>query len=109
MRYVKATNLDQLPPGGKAKVTLGDKTLLLTNVDGAYYAIDDRCPHMGGSLYEGKLDGGTITCPRHHTVFDVKTGSVVKNGSLAFIRLKVADTRAYPTKVEGGDLLVGVE
>jgi 3-phenylpropionate/trans-cinnamate dioxygenase ferredoxin subunit len=109
MRYVKVTSVDQLPPGGKQKVTLEGKTLLLTNVDGAVYAVDNRCPHMGGSLFDGKLEGGTVTCPRHHTVFNVKTGNVVQNGSLAFIRLKVADTRAYPTKVEGGDILVGIE
>ncbi len=109
MRYVKVTSADQLPPGGKQKVTLEGKTLLLTNVDGAVYAIDNRCPHMGGSLFEGKLEGETITCPRHHTVFNVKTGAVVQNGSIAFLHLKVADTRAYPAKIEGGDVLVGVE
>lgn len=109
MRYVKVLGTDQLPPGGKQKVTLEGKTLLLTNVDGAVYAIDNRCPHMGGSLFEGKLEGDTITCPRHHTVFSVKTGSVVQNGSIAFLRLKVADTKAYSTKTEGGDILVGIE
>jgi len=108
MRYVKAALTGDVPPGGKKKVTVEGKTLLLTNVQGSYYAIDDRCPHMGGSLYEGILDGDTVSCPKHHTVFSVKTGRVLTNGSIAFFRLRVADARAYPVKAEGGDLLVGL-
>ena len=109
MRYVKAAGVNEVPQGGKLKVTVEEKTLLLTNVDGEYFAIDNRCPHMGGSLYDGKLAGGTIACPRHKTVFSVKTGEVVKSGNMAFITLKVQDTKAYPVKVEGDDLLVKLE
>ena len=108
MKYVKAARADELQKGGKLKVTVEDKTLLLTNVDGAYYAIDNRCPHMGGSLFDGKLEGDTIACPRHKTVFSVKTGEVIENGTVAFVRLKVKDAQSYPVKVEDGDLLVGI-
>ena len=65
MSYQKAALANQLQPGGKLKVTLEGKTLLLTNVDGAYYAIDNKCPHRGGSLFDGTLSGDTITCPLH--------------------------------------------
>ena len=108
MRYVKVALANELPAGDKLKVTVEGKTLLLTNVDGQYYAIDNRCPHMGGSLFDGQLENGQITCPRHKTVFDVKTGAVVKNGSIAFLHLKVKDTQAYPVKAEDGDLFVGL-
>jgi 3-phenylpropionate/trans-cinnamate dioxygenase ferredoxin component len=109
MRYVKVARADELPQGGKLKVTPEGKTLLLTNVDGTYYAIDNRCPHMGGSLYDGRLDGDTIACPRHKTVFSVRTGKVIENGTIAFVRLKVHDVQSYPVKAEDGDLLVGLE
>ena len=109
MRYVKVARADEVAPGGKLKAAAEDKTLLVTNVDGTYYAIDNRCPHMGGSLYDGELKGDTITCPRHKTVFNVKTGAVVTNGRIAFVRFNVTDTKAYPVKAEDGDLFVGLE
>ena len=109
MQYTKALRTDEVKEGEKRKVTLGDKVLLLTNVHGEYHAIDDRCPHMGGSLFEGVLNGDTIRCPRHGTMFDVKNGKVVQNGKILFIPLKVSDTRVYPVKVEGPDILIGMD
>ena len=109
MQYIKALRTDEVKEGEKRKVTLGDKVLLLTNVHGEYHAIDDRCPHMGGSLFEGVLNGDTIKCPRHGTMFDVKNGKAVQNGKILFIPLKVSDTRAYPVKVEGLDILIGMD
>ncbi|MDD3213950.1 MAG: Rieske 2Fe-2S domain-containing protein [Eubacteriales bacterium] len=109
MQYSKVAVTTDIPPGGRKKVMLKDRALLLTNIDGEYFAIDDRCPHMGGSLYEGKLEGDTVICPKHKTVFSVKTGKVLKNGSIAFIRLNVADTRAYTVKIEGSNILVGTD
>ncbi len=109
MQYIKVAQTDEVKPGEKKKISLNNKVLLLTNVQGTYYAIDNKCPHMGGSLYEGKLDGGTITCPKHGSVFDVRTGKVVKNGKIVFINLKVNDTKAYPVKIEGTDILIGME
>lgn len=109
MQYVKVLRTDELTQGEKRKITIGENALLLTNVDGQYHAIDDRCPHMGGSLYEGTLNGDTIKCPKHGTMFDVRNGKVVQNGKILFIRLNVSDTRVYPVKVEGSDILIGID
>ncbi len=109
MQYEKVARFDELNDGEKQKITLNGKVLLLTKIDGACYAIDNRCPHMGGSLYDGTLDGASIACPRHGTSFDVRTGKVVSNGKLAFIKLNVHDVNTYPVKIEDGDILVGLE
>ena len=109
MRYVTVLRADSLKDGDKIKVTPNDKALLITRVQGTYYAMDNRCPHMGGSLSEGRLEGDTIVCPRHGTVFNVKTGHVAQNGRIAFIPLKVGDVKTYPVKIENGDLMVGLE
>ena len=109
MEYKLIARTSEMPEGAKKKVTLDDKALLLTNVHGTFYAIDNRCPHMGGSLYDGKLEGDHVACPKHGTIFDVKTGKVIQNGKIAFIKLNVDGVRAYPVKVEGTDILVGIE
>lgn len=108
MQTVILARVDEMPPGSKKKVVLDGKSLLLTNVQGAYYAIDNRCPHMGGSLFDGQLAGDTITCPKHKTVFDVKTGKVVQNGKIAFINLRVADVQPYTVEVEGENLVIKI-
>lgn len=109
MEYVKIDGAAQLSDGGKMKVSAGGKTVMLAKIDGSYYAIDDKCPHMGSSLSGGNLVDGNIVCPRHGSVFDVKTGKAVHGGKLAFIKFKVGDATAYPVKVSGGDVMVGVD
>ncbi len=44
---------------------------LLARVGDKYYAADNRCPHMGGKLSPGKLEGTVVTCPRHGSQFDL--------------------------------------
>ena len=48
----------------------------LANVDGTMYAIAGECPHQGGPLAEGALDGTTVTCPWHGAMFDITSGEV---------------------------------
>jgi len=109
MEYVKVAQKSDLPTGTKMKISWGGKEIMLTNIDDSYYAIDNKCPHMGGSLYDGNLQGSNIVCPRHGSVFDVKTGKVVQRGTILFIKVKVNDAHSYPVKVEGTDILLGIE
>jgi 3-phenylpropionate/trans-cinnamate dioxygenase ferredoxin component len=109
MNYVKVAQTTELTEGNKKKISWENKDILLTNIQNIYYAIDNTCSHMGGSLYDGKLDGSHIICPKHGSIFDVKTGKVVQSGKLFFMKVKVHDLHSYPTKVEGTDLLIGIE
>lgn len=51
--------------------------LALFNLDGRFYATDDRCSHGNASLSEGHVDDGTIYCPLHAGGFDIATGEPV--------------------------------
>ena len=108
MAFSKIAEANQLQPGEMKSFPLENKTVLLANVDGAFYALDNKCPHMGGSLVDGDLEDVTLTCPRHGAKFDVRTGKNVGNAKLAFIQMKVADAMSYPVKVEGNDILVAL-
>jgi 3-phenylpropionate/trans-cinnamate dioxygenase ferredoxin subunit len=108
MEYVKALPKAELQNNQMKVVTVGGKEILLVNLEGAYYAIDNKCTHAGGSLGKGKLSGAVVTCPRHGAEFDVKTGKNIGEAQLGFIKLKVKDERTYSIKIEGEDILVGV-
>jgi len=109
MRYVKVAEMNELAPGNKKKITLDSREILLANLDSGYYAIDNTCPHMGGSLSEGKLEGKNIICPKHGAIFDVTTGKAVKNGKMLFITAKVHDLASYPVRVDVTGILLGIE
>jgi len=51
-----------------------DHEILVANVEGEFYAFENRCPHMGYPLYFGRLKGKVLTCGFHYAKFDVTTG-----------------------------------
>lgn len=106
MSFVKIAKIDMIPAGEKMSFPLDGKKILLVNVEGAIYALDNKCPHLGGALSGGDLDGATLACPRHGAKFDVRTGKNVGDAKLAFIHVKVGDATVFPVKVEGQDILV---
>ena len=71
---IKAFSLSQLPPGHMHKVTIGEHDVLLSNVEGQVYAIENTCSHYGAPLSDGALCDHRVRCPWHHACFDVRTG-----------------------------------
>ena len=73
---INVCSLGELPPGAKRLVEVGDLEIGVFNCDGKVYAIEDRCSHDDGPLVEGELDQSecTIECPRHGSLFDLRTG-----------------------------------
>ena len=109
MNFIKVAQTSEIAPGSMKKVICDGKEILLVNLGGSFYAISHKCTHMGGNLSEGTLQDGIVTCPRHGAKFDVKTGRAVGDAKIAFVKLKVRDTRCYPVKIEGNDLLIDID
>jgi len=97
--FVKACDAAEIAMGAGKVVTVGGKELAVFNVDGTFHAIDNECPHRGGPLAEGELDGCLVQCPWHAWQFDLTTGASVTD------ELTVA---CYAVRVEGGAVLVAV-
>ncbi len=72
--FITVASRAALPAGGRALVTFGDREVALFDVEGAVYAIDNCCPHRGGPLGEGDLQGLLLHCPLHAWSFDLRTG-----------------------------------
>lgn len=66
-------------PGEGRIVDAGGRTFAIFNIDGRYFALDNACPHRGGPLGEGDLDGTTVSCPWHGWRWDVTMGVNVNN------------------------------
>jgi len=60
----------EIIPGLMKKVSVDGNEIIVINIDGDCFAIDDTCTHAGGSLSEGNLDGSTITCVWHGAQLD---------------------------------------
>jgi nitrite reductase (NADH) small subunit/3-phenylpropionate/trans-cinnamate dioxygenase ferredoxin subunit len=72
--FHKVARVAEIPPGTGRTVDVGGRKVALFNVDGTFHAIDNQCPHAGGALGEGILDGCIVTCPYHFWQFDVRKG-----------------------------------
>lgn len=88
-----------LPAGQCRTVTANNVELALYNVDGKFYALRNECPHAGGPLGEGDLQGSTVTCPWHAWSFDVCTGKSVG---------KAKHAQSIPAEIDGEWVVVEI-
>jgi nitrite reductase (NADH) small subunit len=98
MAFVRVGALKLLPPGSAIQVEIGENAVAVCNVGGTLHAIDGICPHSGGPLGHGALDGPILTCPYHAWEFDCRTGT---SGVDEYLQLAT-----YKVKVEDGEILV---
>lgn len=64
----------ECPAGSIQTLEINNVEIALVNYDGQFYALNNRCPHRGGQLGDGHLQGADLICPLHGWDFDVRTG-----------------------------------
>lgn len=87
--------------GSRVIIKYGRFDIIVFNVEGSFYAIEDVCTHDGGILSEGDLDGCEIICPRHGAQFDIRTGKVTVSPA-------EEDIKSYPTRIFNGMVQIEV-
>ena len=100
VEWVKVAETDALAPGQGRRVVAGQQRIALFNDGGEYFAIDDVCPHQGGSLGEGMLHEGRVICPLHSWVFDLRTGHCPRQSH--------EPVETYPARCSGGSIEVQI-
>lgn len=75
--FIEVAKLDEIAPGGMKSVEANGKEIVLCNYEGKIYAIGRRCGHMNAPLDMGTLEGYILTCPMHHSQFDITTGEAL--------------------------------
>ncbi len=98
--FVKVAEVTDLKPGESKTVMVGDREIALFNVEGKFLAVDNLCPHRGGPLAEGVVEGNIVVCPWHGWRFDLCTG--------ASPVVKTACVDTFPVQVEGNDVKIKV-
>ena len=97
-RLIKVANADELASGQGKLIQVDGRDIALFNVNGTYCAMDAVCPHEGGPLHEGEVDGDRIVCPWHAYDFSVKTGTCSLDPEL--------QVGVYTVKAMGTDLFI---
>jgi len=77
MAKVVVGNTSEVQEGKLVHITAGGKEIVVTRLDGNYYAMDNVCTHAGADLHEGELNNNELTCPWHGAKWDIKTGNLI--------------------------------
>ena len=100
--FYDVTSEADITPGNRIFIEIDGKPVVIFNIDGNFYAIDDVCTHDDGPVGEGNLEGYQIICPRHGARFDTRSGK-------ALMLPAVQDVRSYPIRVVEGRIEIGVK
>lgn len=75
--------VQDLPPGARKLVFApGGETVLLLNVEGEFYAMENSCPHAGASMASGSCEQHVLSCPAHGLKFDIRNGQCTASPQL---------------------------
>ena len=115
-RLVDVGAAEDLAPGTMKAATVEERELLVARVGDEYYSADAHCPHMGGRLSRGSLQGTIVVCPRHGSRFDLTDGRVARwteTSGIALTLVKLIKSprplKTYRVKTQKGRLLVDLE
>ncbi len=97
--FVAAARASELAPGAMKWVAIDRERVLIANVGGTLYAIQDVCGHRRESLSKGTLQGYVVECPLHFACFDVRSGKFISGPASA-------DVPTYEVRVEGDTVYV---
>jgi 3-phenylpropionate/trans-cinnamate dioxygenase ferredoxin component len=114
--FIEVMSTEGFEPGTMREVEVDGHKLLVARVGDEFLVTDGRCPHLGGHLGKGALEGSVVTCPLHHSQFDLRDGSCLRWTDWKGAVLSIAELarhprplRAYESKVEDGKVFIGAE
>jgi 3-phenylpropionate/trans-cinnamate dioxygenase ferredoxin subunit len=97
--WVAVARAEELAPGTWRVADVDGTQVVVFNLDGEFYAIEDVCTHDGGQLTGGHVEGAEIVCPRHGARFCIRTGEALSAPAYE-------PTAKFPVRVENGEVQV---
>jgi len=103
----KLCTVAEFPSAGRQTFKINGMDIAVFLIEGKYYAIQQKCTHMGGNLGKGKIEGKTIKCPLHGAVYNLETGALEQQvGKIAGMLKKAKDVVTYPIILEDQTLFI---
>ncbi|MFT7305748.1 MAG: 3-phenylpropionate/trans-cinnamate dioxygenase ferredoxin subunit [Candidatus Azotimanducaceae bacterium] len=93
--WIEIAQVEELTPFDRRIVDLDGTQVVVFNLDGQYYAIEDVCTHDGGQLTGGSVEGDQIICPRHGARFCIRTGAALSAPAYE-------PTNTFPVRIKNG-------
>jgi nitrite reductase/ring-hydroxylating ferredoxin subunit len=129
--YVEIAKTNEIANRQMKHVEVKGKEIVIANIDGKFYALNDRCGHMNALLSMGNIaNDNIVTCPFHGARFDITTGKKVKEPILTpsqemeplpktwqlylehagqlMAHIKTYDQEVYETKIEGDTIKIKI-
>ena len=101
-RWARVAAVSEVPAGGLRAVSTDRGPVVLANVDGDIYALEDRCSHQDYPLSAGELEDGELECTFHGARFDVCTGRALQLPA-------ITPVRSYQVDVRDGDIYIRLD
>lgn len=90
--------ISEVPNFGKKVVSVSGREILLINVKGTLFAVENECPHQGSPMNAAVVKDGYIFCPRHGYRFNLTDGSCAEHPECVLA--------TFPVQLDGDDILV---
>ena len=98
--YVRAASVAEVAQRGCMTVHVGGHMIVLFANGDSFYALDNRCPHMGFPLDRGTVEDGILTCHWHHARFDLESGGTFDQWA--------DDVPCFPVEIQDGEIWVDI-
>lgn len=99
-RWIEAGRVADWEDTDRRVVNAGDRPVLVLRHAGGFWAIDNRCPHMGFPLDRGSVSNCILTCHWHDARFDVRSGGTFDQFA--------DDVRSYPVELRGDSVWLDI-
>ena len=101
--FIDICKVNDIPIGEAKMILVNERAFGIFNVSGAFFAIDDACPHAGASLSRGIVAGDVVRCRIHHWRFCVRDGTYLDEVK------PNCNVRPYPVRVVGDQVQIELD
>lgn len=98
---IPVAKISEIPNFGKKVISVSGQEVLLINIKGTIFAVENDCPHQGSPLQAAVVKDGHISCPRHGYRFNLADGNCTDHPEYTL--------RTYPVELRGDDILISME